>query len=45
MTHVVMNVNNLRLGSLYTDDPSKTRWWAEVVLIECSVGRFISLEL
>ncbi|KAK0432405.1 hypothetical protein EV421DRAFT_1503991 [Armillaria borealis] len=34
MTHVVMNVNNLRLGSLYTDDPSKTRWWAEVVLID-----------
>ncbi|PBK58673.1 hypothetical protein ARMSODRAFT_1028072 [Armillaria solidipes] len=34
MTHVVMNVNNLRLGSLYMDDPSKTRWWAEVVLID-----------
>ncbi|KAK0214297.1 hypothetical protein IW262DRAFT_1485156 [Armillaria fumosa] len=34
MTHVVMNVNNLRLGSLYTDDPSKTRWWAQIVLID-----------
>ncbi|KAK0436666.1 uncharacterized protein EV420DRAFT_1770250 [Desarmillaria tabescens] len=34
MTPIVMNVNNLRLGSLYTEDPSKTRWWAEIVLIE-----------
>ncbi|KAK0199283.1 hypothetical protein DFS33DRAFT_1388785 [Desarmillaria ectypa] len=34
MTPIVMNVNNLRLGSLYTEDPSKTRWWAEVVLID-----------
>ncbi|SJL15940.1 uncharacterized protein ARMOST_19452 [Armillaria ostoyae] len=42
MTHVVMNVNNLRLGSLYTDDPSKTRWWAEVVLID---ALFVSLAL
>ncbi|KAK0468624.1 hypothetical protein IW261DRAFT_1518479 [Armillaria novae-zelandiae] len=41
MTHVVMNVNNLRLGSLYTDDPSKTKWWAEIVLIDAAAN-FIS---
>ncbi|KAK0439674.1 uncharacterized protein EV420DRAFT_1583313 [Desarmillaria tabescens] len=34
MTPIVMNVNNLRLGSLYTEDSSKARWWAEIVLIE-----------